>query len=102
MSSKPENDRPSAESRFQAAADVVWRRVEDSIIVVHLRTNKTYELNRTGGRLWELLEGGSNYGDALVTLRAEFDVSDEELRSEASELIALLLDERLAEEAHPS
>ena len=28
-------------------------------------------------------------------------LSDEELRSEASELIALLLDERLAEEAHP-
>jgi hypothetical protein len=76
--------------------------VEDSIIVVHLDTNKTYELNRTGGRLWELLNGGSSYGDALATLSAEFEVSDDELRSEAGELIALLLDERLAEKAHPS
>lgn len=102
MSSKPETDRPRANSRFKPTVDVVWRRVEDSIILVHLRTNKTYELNRTGGRLWELLEGGSTYGDALVTLSTEFDVNDEQLRSEASELIALLLGERLAEEANPS
>jgi hypothetical protein len=102
MSSQPENERLTAESRIQPTASVVWRRVEDSIIVVHLGTNKTYELNRTGGRLWELLDGGSTYGDALDTLDAEFEVGEEELRSEASKLVSLLFEERLAEEAHPS
>ncbi len=102
MSSQPENDRLTAESLIQPTANVVWRRVEDSIIVVHLDTNKTYELNRTAGRLWELLDGGSSYGDALATLGAEFEVGDEELRSEASKLISLLLEERLAEKAQRS
>jgi hypothetical protein len=102
MSSQPEDERITADSQIQPTRSVVWRRVEDSIIVVHLGTNKTYELNRTGGRLWELLEGGATYGDALAKLRAEFEVGDEELRSEASALVALLLEEQLAEETPPS
>jgi Coenzyme PQQ synthesis protein D (PqqD) len=102
MSSQPENTRLTAESRIQPSTSVVWRRVEGSIILVDLGTNKTYELNRTGGRLWELLDGGSSYGDALATLGAEFEVGHEELRAEASKLISLLLQERLAEEAQPS
>jgi hypothetical protein len=100
MSSPPGNERLRAESRIKPTASVVWRRVENSIVLVHLGTNKTYELNRTGGRLWELLDGGSTYGDALATIRGEFDVDHQQLHSEASELIALLFDEQLAEEAH--
>jgi hypothetical protein len=98
VGSPPENERLRAESRIKPISSVVWRRVEDSIVLVHLDTNKTYELNLTGGRLWELLDGGSTYGEALATLQSEFDVSEEQLRLEAEELVTLLLDERLAEE----
>ena len=102
MNSQPASEGLKPESKIQGTASVVWRRVEDSIVLVHLGTNRTYELNRTGGRLWELLEGGSTYGAALATLRSEFDVGDGQLQSEARELITLLFDEQLAEESHPS
>jgi hypothetical protein len=35
--------------------DVVSRRLEDEVVLVHLRTNRIYKLNETGARLWELL-----------------------------------------------
>ena len=100
--SPSDNERLRPESQIQPTASVVWRRVEHSIILVDLATNKTYELNRTGGRLWELLDGGSTYGDALTTLGSEFEVGTEELRAEAAKLVARLLDEQLAVETRPA
>ena len=98
----PDIPRPLPASQIRAAASVVWRRVEGSIILVDLTTNKTYELNATGGRLWELLDGGATYGDALATLSSEYDVSEEQLRGEAGNLVARLLAEKLAEEMPPA
>jgi hypothetical protein len=102
LSSPSGNERLRAESQIKPSTSVVWRRVEESIVLVHLGTNKTYELNLTAGRLWELLDDGSTYGDALAALRSEFDVSEEQLQLEAQQLVALLLDERLAEETSRS
>lgn len=100
MSSRHGDEPVRAETKIQHATSVVWRRVDDSIILVHLGTNKSYELNRTGGRLWELLDEGFTYGDALAALRSEFEVGEEQLRSEARKLVALLFDEQLAERAN--
>ena len=36
--------------------NVVGRRLDDRFVVVNLRTNRIYELNRTASVLWELLE----------------------------------------------
>ena len=33
--------------------------VGDEVVLVHLRTNRIYTLNRTGARFWELLEDGT-------------------------------------------
>ena len=82
-------------------ANVVSRRVEDTVVLVHLGTDRIYELNRTGGRFWELLENGSTLGEALVTLQDEFDVDREELEREAENLVAMLVSEEVvADPAH--
>jgi hypothetical protein len=36
----------------QPNRDVVARRLKDEIVLVHLRTNRIYSLNRTGARFW--------------------------------------------------
>ena len=102
MSTPTGNEPIGAESQIRPAPDVIWRRVDDSVILVHLGTNKTYELNRTGGRLWELLEQGSTYSDALAAVGSEFEIGTEQLRAEAARLVARLLDEHLAEEPQPT
>jgi hypothetical protein len=73
--------------------DVVWRRVGDETVVVNLRTNRIYSLNRTGARLWELISAGHDREAAEAALLTEFDVDEGELRKE----IAAALDELAAE-----
>src|SRR5829696_3032146 len=40
--------------------DVSWRRLGDEVVIVHLKTNQIYRLNRTAARFWELVAEGSD------------------------------------------
>jgi hypothetical protein len=82
--------------------DIVSRRVEDAVVLVHLGTDRIYELNRTGGRLWELLEQGLTYGEALFALQNEFDVGREELEREAEAFVDTLVSEDVVEKPAPA
>jgi hypothetical protein len=81
--------------------DVVWRRVGDETVVVNLRTNRIYSLNRTGARLWELISAGHDAEAAAATLLTEFDVDEGELRTEIAAALKELAEEGLILEAAP-
>lgn len=66
-------------------------------MLVHLRTNAIYALNRTGARLWELLEAGYDRAGIQKRMLAEFDVAEAELDHEIERILASLAAERLLE-----
>jgi hypothetical protein len=75
--------------------DVVFRRLENRMVLVHMRTNQVFELNRTGARVWELLQGGVSGEQLLMTLAGEFDVDEDQLREEVDTILSELAAERL-------
>lgn len=85
----------SEPAAFTIPADVVARRVGESAVLVRLTTNKIYELNPTGARIWELLSAGKSRGEVLETLASEFDASADELSASFDELIGSLRAEGL-------
>jgi Coenzyme PQQ synthesis protein D (PqqD) len=74
---------------------VVSRRLDDQTVLVNLRTNRIFELNRTGARLWELLGEAPSESQIVERLLAEFEVPQEQLEREVRALIDSLLDEGL-------
>ncbi len=82
---------------MKPSEDVVARRVEDDVVLVNLRTNRIYALNRTGARAWELLEAGNDRAQIAAGLRAEFDVREEDLDGELGRLFASLREEGLVD-----
>lgn len=81
---------------FTANPDVVFKRLEDRMVLVHLTTNQIFELNSTGARVWELLQDGIT-GDALFDrLNAEFEVDSETVRREVETLLSELITAGLA------
>ena len=82
-------------STYKPHPDVLFRRLEDRIVLVQMDTNEVFELNRTGARIWELLEEGAGEEQLLETLADEFEVDDDELRREVDTLLAELADRRL-------
>ena len=49
------------------------------------------QLNRTGARLWELLEAGHDLQQAQAQLLLEFDVDEQLVRREVNTLVAELV-----------
>jgi len=70
--------------------DVVARRVDDEIVLVHLGTSQIFALNPTGARFWELLQGCDSWEEIEGVLRTEFEVSQKVLRTSIAGLIASL------------
>ena len=81
---------------YRPNPEVVFKRLEDRMVLVHLTTNRIFELNSTGARVWELLQDGIT-GDALIDrLNAEFEVDSETLRREVETLLSDLIAAGLA------
>jgi len=81
--------------------DVIVRRMGGSAVLVNLSTNRIYELNETGTRIWELLERGHSSDEINDQLCAEFTVAPTEARGAYDKLIAELRDQGLVRPETP-
>ena len=86
---------PRPRPRARAAEDVVVERMEGSSILIHLATNRMFELNETGTRFWDLLVEGHDVGWIKERLLLEYDVDAPTLDREVDDLLARLEAERL-------
>ena len=73
--------------------DVVVRRVGETAVVVHLGSNRIYELNDTGARIWELASEEATLDGLIDRLQREFDVDREQLASD----VAIIVDDFVRE-----
>ena len=78
---------------------VVFRRLGEQMVLVHMGTNQIFELNETATRLWELLAQDGDVVAAEARLGEEYDVDPAELRTEVEATLAMLTTERLVTEA---
>jgi hypothetical protein len=84
---------------IRVASDVVARRLDDEVVLVHLGTNRIYSLNATGGRYWELLEEGLGHEIIVRRMQAEFEVDQTMLEREIASITADLRRAGLVEDA---
>jgi len=75
--------------------DVVFKRLGERMVLIHLETNLVFELNNTGARIWELLEAGTPEDDILERLSAEFEVAPEQLKRDLNDLLRELTSQGL-------
>jgi hypothetical protein len=82
---------------LQPCVDVVYRRLGDTGVLVHLGTNEIFEINDTGARIWELLAEGQLPEAIVGTLVSEFDIDPPSAQLECRELIDALVSRKLLE-----
>lgn len=75
--------------------DVVFKRLGERMVLIHLETNQIFELNSTGARIWELLEAGTPEDDIFERLSAEFEVAPEQLKRDLNDLLRELTSQGL-------
>jgi hypothetical protein len=89
----------SCPASMRVSPDVVYRRLGDTAVLVHLGTNEIFELNDSGARLWELLGDGHGLDEAILALVREFEVDEATARRECDDLVTELVGRKLLETA---
>jgi hypothetical protein len=75
--------------------DVIEKRLDKATVLVNMSTNRIFELNETGGRVWELLGQGFDADRIVSHLVDEFDVDDIRATDEVKNLLMRLRTEGL-------
>ena len=58
---------------YRPADHVTYRRLDDEMVLVNLRTNRIFTLNASGTRIWELICSGSTHEAVVSAVQDEFD-----------------------------
>jgi hypothetical protein len=62
----------------------------DQVVIVHMRTNRIYDLNPTAARLWDLLGAGHTVAEAQEEILREYDVEARQLAVEIEEAVTTM------------
>jgi hypothetical protein len=76
---------------------VTSQRFGDDAVLIDLRTNEIYEMNRTAARMWQLLGEGLDVDDIEGRLASEFEIEPAELHRQIESFLVTLLDAKLVE-----
>jgi Coenzyme PQQ synthesis protein D (PqqD) len=80
--------------RVRINPDIVSNRIGDRLILVHLETDRIFELNRTAARFWELLSAGHDRSEIQRLLLQEFDTTETQLTNEIENQLNFLCEEQ--------
>lgn len=93
--SRPTADHSLYDSTWRVRPEVEVQQLEGNQVVVHLGTNRLFELNETAARFWELLADGSRLESILDQMLSEYKVDPDVLRSELEQSLRMLIEEDL-------
>lgn len=70
--------------------ELSWRRVDDEIVVLDMRSSAYYAVNGTGATLWEHLQAGCDRDQLVQAVVAEHDISLQESERDVDAFVAML------------
>jgi hypothetical protein len=85
----------AARARFRPGSDTAVEHLGDEVVLIHLKTDRLFVLNRTGARIWELLGGGHAVSEIERRLLEEFDATRDEVAADIGSLLESLQSEQL-------
>jgi thymidine kinase len=81
--------------RFIVSPDAVANRMGDQLVLVHVGTDRIFELNQSAARVWDLLASGHNRNEIQTILLEEFNLSEAVAAQQIEELLNSLIAERI-------
>jgi hypothetical protein len=81
--------------RFIVSPDAVANRMGDQIVLVHVGTDRIFELNQSAARVWDLLTSDHNLSEIQKILLEEFNISESDASQQIKELLDSLIAERI-------
>lgn len=82
-------------ARVSVPEGVLLQELEGKAVLLNVQTGRYFGLDCVGTRMWDVLTRAESIERAYKSLMAEYDVDEQELRSDLEKLVAELLDHSL-------
>jgi hypothetical protein len=89
---------PEDDASFRIPEHVLARRTGEEMVVLNLDNEQYYGLDEVGAHLWELMDGGSTFGDIVDSLLTEYEVDRQTLVTDLASILGDLQENGLVEE----
>lgn len=80
---------------LKANEKVLFQKLGDEAVILHLDSEEYFGLDSVGTRMWEVITTEGNIEKAVPKLLEEFDVEPKTLRNDIQELVASLKSEKI-------
>lgn len=92
---------PNLNSRLQPNREEVAAKVMDGeAVIINLLTGVYYSMDKVGGLIWDMIEGGSSLEEIMASIVARYDVSRERAQVDVERLTVELIQEKLVLESN--
>ncbi len=81
--------------RFRVPEGIAARVIDGEAIIINLVTGIYYSMDRVGGLIWAMLEGGHSVGQIAEAVIDRYEVSSEQAQDDVEQVTAELLRENL-------
>ena len=89
----------SFDARVSIPLDVLVSELAGELVILNLNSESYFGLDEVGTRMWTALTTSETIQSAYDGLLAEYEVSEEQLKHDLTELLSKLLDQGLLEVA---
>lgn len=87
-------------SRLQPNREEIAAKVMDGeAVIINLLTGVYYSMDKAGGFIWDMIDGGSSMEEVIEAVVARYDVTRESAQADVERLTAELLQEKLVVES---
>ena len=80
------------EGRIARAEDIIWREIDDDIVVIRDDGLKVDVLNKTAARIWEMCNGDIGPDEIAGNLCERYDVSFEQASTDVRNVMAKMVE----------
>ena len=84
-----------SELKIQIKKDVIFKELDDEMIIMDMNSGRYFGLNETGAKIWSLLNDHHNIGTIINLLHDEYEISKEKCKKEVIAFIQDILDKGL-------
>jgi len=81
--------------RYKVNHEVIHQTIDDEVIIVNLSSGNYYSLDKIGAVIWNYVEKNGSIGEMINNIYSNYDCTIEESKDATSELLSLLMDEKL-------
>lgn len=81
-----------ANLELRRRSDPIFTRMDDDLLGLNTAEGLVYTLNRTGARIWTLLEDWTTQAALVTQLREDYDVEEAQCAASVDRLVAQLSD----------